>query len=75
VAGLLLGLEEGAALEGAAVTDATEELCGGVPARPPHAAATNVTTTSKPATPIRIRKSCLTSVAPHLGFHRSVDSS
>jgi hypothetical protein len=74
VAGLT-GLDEGAAVEGAAATDATEELGGGVGAPPPHAAATNVTTTGKPATPIRIRKSCLTSVAPHLGFHRSVDSS
>jgi hypothetical protein len=69
VAGLT-GLDEGAAVEGAA-----EKLGGGVGAPSPHAAATNVTTTSKPATPIRIRKSCLTSVAPHLGFHRSVDSS
>ena len=54
------GLDEGSAVGEETGTEAAEDVGDGLAAPPSQAAATNVTTTSRAATPIRIGKSCLT---------------
>jgi hypothetical protein len=74
VAGLV-GLTAGVAVAEETGTEASDDVDGGSAALPPQAAATNVTTASRPVTPIRMGKSCLTPLTRRPGYDRSVDSS
>jgi len=73
--GPLVGLTAGVAVAEETGTEASDDVDGGSAALPPQAAATNVTTASRPVTPIRMGKSCLTPLTPRRGYDRSVDSS
>jgi hypothetical protein len=75
VAGVV-GLAETLAVGDMTGPEAIDDLDGGwATPLPPHATATNVTTTSRPATPIRMGKSCLTPLTPRPRYDESVDNS
>jgi hypothetical protein len=67
-------LDDGLAVGEAVGPEVAENVDRGVECLP-QAAATNVTTTSRALTPIRIRKSCLIRPTPHPRSEQSVDSS